>query len=587
MISNLNIELKKILLRRRNKVILNTDDNIYDIFKNDLISSISESESFKNHFTIESCDLLTVKINVDGNCLEFSNGKLKFINNIDIEKEKGKEKSINLDINIYELCNIVKEETNKIKKSMVYAFSLNENINSLGYSMDEKMFNIVSTLPINDINNLSKELIPILKELIGANVSYNPLYPDFPSQVMNMKNIDLYLNALLHYWSSGTYIPYDQNSKDKRVTSSIEVQYKMITVGKEEDLHNIMTNLMGASEALSYQGIKDLETYFMKYEHFIDAVPDTIPNKENLAVITNLILTHCKEPPINKIGKLFSTVTDVLRLAAVMSGQDATLCKVRFKSFSNKERRLIMNLLNNCSNRVDDFYKHHNLWSRVCERIHPSKFKHIYPDLVMDLGGGYLIKKEIKKYKKQYQSYDTIWEIYENSKNNMVRIKKMASFNYTKIQNAFQEVNKSHPSPELKKAINKIKELYETEKKIKFSSSEVPFISTTVNKSLFEEKKQELKIKISENTMKLTQVKKRYASRVEDLLSHENFDEALKLLSQRPGIFTKRLDELLLRVNDPDQVLKIFEEIAPKVSVKVLLSLKGYFQKRSERLKLR
>jgi len=78
-----------------------------------------------------------------------------------------------------------------------------------------------------------------------------------------------------------------------------------------------------------------------------------------------------------------------------------------------------------------------------------------------------------------------------------------------------------------------------------------------------------------------------FASTVENLLESEKYSEALDLLAKRPGIFSRRLDELLSKVNDNDKVLQIFETIAPKVSVKVLLSLKGYFQKRHEKLKCR
>jgi len=83
---------------------------------------------------------------------------------------------------------------------MVYALSFNENINSLGYSMDEKMVNVVATLPVTEVEKLSNELIPILKEMVGANVTYRPFYPNFPKQVIEMKWIDLYINA---YFTTG------------------------------------------------------------------------------------------------------------------------------------------------------------------------------------------------------------------------------------------------------------------------------------------------------------------------------------------------------------------------------------------------
>ncbi|OUM64728.1 hypothetical protein PIROE2DRAFT_53907 [Piromyces sp. E2] len=372
---------------------------------------------------------------------------------------------------------------------MTLALSFNENLSNLGYSMDEKMFRVVATFSSAEIDTLNNELIPSLKELIGADVHYEPLYPNFPDQVMEAKNIHLYLIALLHYWTDGKFRPYTEVKE--RESEPIEVQYKNITIGKEEDIHELMFNLMNAAEAISEQDITDLKTYFVKYKDFINNIPETIVNKENLAVTTNLIIQNSEEIPIDKIIPRYNVVTDVLRLAAVMSGQSASLPKTtRFKSFSNKERKLLMQLLNNCGNRLEDFFRYRNMWERVCERIHPGKYRNIYPDLIDDLLGVYKLKKNEKAFKREIENYKIILNF-------------------------------------------------------------------------------------------------RFSSKVEDKLNRKEFDEALDLLSQRPGIFSRRLDELLSKVSDNDKVLKYFEEIAPKVSVKVLLSLKGYFQKRCEKLKVR
>jgi len=93
-------------------------------------------------------------------------------------------------------------------------------------------------------------------------------------------------------------------------------------------------------------------------------------------------------------------VNDVLRLALVLSGHSAAdLGKPqKFKSFKNWERRLFMKLLNNCGgDRYDDLIKYHNIWTRFFERIHPLKYKKIYPDLIEDLLGTYRFFGDPKK----------------------------------------------------------------------------------------------------------------------------------------------------------------------------------------------
>eukprot|EP00833_Pecoramyces_ruminatium_P009463 jgi/Orpsp1_1/1183495/evm.model.c7180000085451.1 len=416
--------------------------------------------------------------------------------------------------------------------------------------------------------------------MVGDNVVYNPLYPNFPEQVINMKNVFLYLNAIVHYWTSGKYIPYTEI--ENREKTSIEVQYKNISIGNEKDIHELMYNLMNAAEAISEQDIKDLNTYFEKYDNFINNVPEIIRNKENLAITVNLIIKHCKEIPINKIINKFSTVTDVLRLAAVMSDQNATLNKIKFKSFSNSERRLLMELLNNCGNRLEDFYRNRNLWERFCEKIHPNKYKKQYPDLVNDLLGVYKFKRNIKSFKKELKYYETLLELYKINKNN-------SDSNTEEIVNKFIEtvdlIIKIRPKiPEsIYNNINNIK----LQLKKDFNNKDQ---IQHIDNSKIEERIEQLNTKLIEMSNEVKNYKEthqRYASKVERTLNKKEFNEALNLLSQRPGIFSRRLDELLIKVNDNDIVLKYFEELAPKVSVKVLLSLKGYFQKRFEKLKVR
>jgi len=514
-------QLKEILLRRRNKVLINCENNICDIYKDNVLKRINEYDNLKNCCSIENVMENSINVNINGTILKFINGELD--NNI-------KEKEIeNIKSEYESLSKIIKEETDIINDKMKLALSFNENLGNLGYSMDEKMFRIVSTLSIKDIEELNNEIIPKLKNMVGNNVEYKPLYPNFPSQVINMKNITLYLNAIVHYWTGGKYIPYTEVVEEREKTN-IEVQYKNISIGKIEDIHELMSNLMSAAEAISEQDIKDLNTYFENYSDFINTVPDIIGNKENLAVTVNLIIKNSKEIPMDKLALRFSTVTDVLRLAAVMSGQSASLEHVKFKSFSNKERRLLMELLNNCGNRLEDFYKNSNLWERLCEKIHPNIYKKKYPDLIDDLLGAYKFKRNVKSFKKEIENYKVI----------------LNSYNYYKENPDF-------------------------------------VIETISNNEILNKQSLDIDIKIKEFKKKHPI----FESKLNDLIHDKKYQEALELVVQRPGYFARHLDEYIEKFEDSEKVLDYFETIVSKVSVKVLLSLKGYFQKRHEKLKIR
>ena len=556
---SVNIELQKILLRRRNKIIISNNKNIQDIFKNNIINGISNIKNFNCSYEIMKCNGFSISLKINDITLEFEDGELK-------DKENTENK---LPEDVSGLTMVIKDETEKIKKQMSYALSLNKNIESLGYSMDEKMFNLVATFTEKKINKLSCDLIPLLKNLVGKNKIYRPLYPNFPKQVIEIKDCVLYLNSLLHYWSHGIY--YSYSPLEKRNVSSITVSYKNITIGNMEDLHIIASNLMKSTEAISSQDIEDLKTMINHYDNFLEAIPESIRNKENLAVITNLILTHFDKTPVDKSKSNFTNVTDVLRLAAVMSNQSATLSKVRFKSFSNKERRFLMALLNNCQNRIEDFYKNKNLWERFCERIHPKKYRFLYPNLVNDLAGTY----------KYIQPKKLIEKKNKNINNIFIKETTHCKMSYKKNKDSIAFLKKYDLPKDVTENLNIIeKKLNQGESNIVETTNRKPF-NDLINKNNIEINS------LNEKVKEYKETHQRFSSKVENLLNEKKSDELLKLLSQRPGIFSRRLDEMLDKIGDNDKVLEFFEEVAQKVSVKVLLSLKGYFQKRHEKLKSR
>ena len=60
-----------------------------------------------------------------------------------------------------------------------------------------------------------KQLIAVASQLIGADRTWTPMYPGFPEQVMNMSDVELLSNAIIHYLTRGQWRP-EQYSELKR-----------------------------------------------------------------------------------------------------------------------------------------------------------------------------------------------------------------------------------------------------------------------------------------------------------------------------------------------------------------------------------
>ncbi len=251
-----------------------------------------------------------------------------------------------------------------------YIATIMKNVEVLGYTFSKELFEILQTLTKEELQKFYLELIPVLKELIGANVVYEPMYPNFPESVMEAEYFDLYLNAIIHYWSNGTLYPYEE--KNDRLPLFEETKVKIIGLGTVEDLKDIFTNLCQSKTSISQTDKEDLEWIFQNIQV---KFPEDIPLKENVALIGKLYLRNYPLATSNDIQKYFKTATDVLRLITAMSDGDISLAtNTKFRSFRRKERRLLLELLQNCGAIEEDMLRYKNRWIRVGERLHPSEY---------------------------------------------------------------------------------------------------------------------------------------------------------------------------------------------------------------------
>ena len=74
-----------------------------------------------------------------------------------------------------------------------------KNIESLGYTFSKEVYDVLETYSDVELGDFYLELICELRELVGADVEYTPMYPDFPQSVMDMDSSELYINAMFHY----------------------------------------------------------------------------------------------------------------------------------------------------------------------------------------------------------------------------------------------------------------------------------------------------------------------------------------------------------------------------------------------------
>lgn len=262
------------------------------------------------------------------------------------------------------------------KNEQALVVTMMKNVQSLGFTFSKELFEALSHMNRDELKVFYSDLIPALKELVGADVEYNPMYPNFPTQVAEMDGIELFINAIVHYWSFGTLMP--EYEKDERLPLIDVNKMALLSTGNHEDLMEIFKNLVASKTSLSTQDKEDVTTIIKDCADYANYLPDEIPLKENVALIGKLIIEEAPVKSASAISKYFRTATDVLRLVTALSDGDISLAgKTKYRNLKRRERRMILDLLANCGNITEDLFRYQYEWIRVAEILHP--FEYNYP----------------------------------------------------------------------------------------------------------------------------------------------------------------------------------------------------------------
>lgn len=266
--------------------------------------------------------------------------------------------------------------------SLRYAASVAKNIEPLGYTFSPQLIEACSGLTLTELTTFYQELSADLQRLRGAHREFAPMYANFPAQVMEMAESELYINALLHYWTDGRYLP--PSEVKERLPLLDEVELTPIDLGTTDEFASLFTSLAGANTSLSEQDKEDMTWFIATYGDAIGPLlPDAIPQKENMAFIAGLLLTHTsRDQAVKSVGAFCKTATDILRLAVALSGGDVSLATAaKFRTFARPERNLLLALMDRLPhhNAIEDMLRWKGRWIRLGEKLHPGEYQAKYP----------------------------------------------------------------------------------------------------------------------------------------------------------------------------------------------------------------
>ena len=253
---------------------------------------------------------------------------------------------------------IAKNTNNNINETLsIEEFAtLIKKFEGYGYIFSKELAIAISKEERNVIIDKLKAVIKVIEDF-KSDKNYTVFYKNFPDEVINMSEVDLYINQILHYWIG--YLPSNsENIIKEDVEPSKLVKARELNLIDNEMIEKLFIDLLSSNVTLSEQylddvcvltnnkSIKELEKY-MEY----------IQMKETLTTVSSYILK--KEGVL--IGN-FKTATDILRLIAKISDVELNNKHIHFAYFSRAELSQLMTKLENLQNPMPDIKRYSKPW---------------------------------------------------------------------------------------------------------------------------------------------------------------------------------------------------------------------------------
>ncbi len=216
---------------------------------------------------------------------------------------------------------------------------------------------------LNEYSNIFETL----SELVGANKVWKPFYQNFPNEVFEMSDIQLYSNAITHYMTAGVWRLEEKSSK--KIPTFEKVNFKKIGVSYENDINQLLKSIVNSNGSIT-EFDKQVIVYAVKNcdKSWMDEI--NIKFKETLCFFTALLF---KEGIILQTYPSIKTATDVLRIAAYFSDGDITLAKKTIFKLKNSERKFIAKLLETVV-REEEVAKFKSEWIHLFHHLHIGSY---------------------------------------------------------------------------------------------------------------------------------------------------------------------------------------------------------------------
>lgn len=267
----------------------------------------------------------------------------------------------------------IKYPSTKTQLSKNILGTILSNLVYYGYVPSGELYYHLSNISKDDAKEFWSNLEPVLKQITGSNKKMDNyvVYKNFPKEVLEMSYAQYWISQILMYIGLPNEL-FTQNEIDRDQMFE-EIEFKVLHMSNSNSLRNICNSLIENPSRWTKEQF-DFVKYLIINEGIICDIA-SIPFKENMAELVAELIK-------NDVCVNIKSATDVLRLAIGMSNGDVSMrTQSKFRSFSRKERRFLLNLLENSTALEDDMARRKNKWKKFMKVLHPGDYAKSYPSV--------------------------------------------------------------------------------------------------------------------------------------------------------------------------------------------------------------
>ncbi|MBK3780182.1 TerD family protein [Paraburkholderia aspalathi] len=267
-------------------------------------------------------------------------------------------------------------------------------LESLGFAYSKDVILAMSWLPEADVAHVHTNLKQMLTRALGAHHVFSPMYPNFPEQVLAVSDLELLVNAWMHYagdWFGVRILPKYVEARRAPLKMLAHTKPAVLALCDDTEYFDHFLRLLNGNASLSAANrslVLDLLSCQLEYDPdtLLDALKHrvTIPQKETRALVGGWMLQNSPATfEAAEFARLFQTPTDVLRLATAVSARDLVAADLslsepqRFGKLSRGVRRLLLALLDaqDAESVCAEMFRRREQWVRLGEVLHPGEYQ--------------------------------------------------------------------------------------------------------------------------------------------------------------------------------------------------------------------